>query len=194
LGRSGVPEAWTRYVQACLADAGDTFATISMLELAQYAVNKLLADGDVMSMAHGLELRFPLLDVDLIRAVLATPGAAKRNKDATAGKPLLTGSVRNFPFDLVNRKKQGFTLPLARWLRKGLRDERQAFMQPLVEDMGLQAGAVEAVWRRFDASNGGQEWLRAWLLYALGGWLRQNAGSTACAFNDDGMCKRPALA
>jgi asparagine synthase (glutamine-hydrolysing) len=178
LGRTGVPEAWTRYVQACLVDVADVFAAISTLELTQYAGNKLLPDGDVMSMAHGLELRFPLLDVDLIRAVLATPEAAKRNKNTAAGKPLLTGAIRHFPFDLMSTKKQGFTLPLAHWMRrKGMRDERQAFMKHVVEELGLQYVAVDAVWRRSDASSGGQEWLRAWLLYALGGWSHQNSSS-----------------
>jgi hypothetical protein len=78
----------------------------------------------------------------------------------------------------MSTKKQGFTLPLAHWMRrKGMRDERQAFMKHVVEELGLQYVAVDAVWRRSDASSGGQEWLRAWLLYALGGWLHQNSSS-----------------
>ena len=170
LGRSGMPAEWSCYAADRVAKSLDTFGALSVLELAQYAGNKLLVDGDVMSMAHGLELRFPLLDVDLINCVLATPGGQKRNRGRSAGKPALTQGVNNFPMDLMNPRKQGFTLPLQQWLRRGLRDERESVTTDLVQGFGLERVAVDATWRRLDVSRDRQEWLRAWQLYALGNW------------------------
>jgi asparagine synthase (glutamine-hydrolysing) len=178
LGRSGVPTEWSCYAADRIVKTLDTFGAVSMLELAQYAGNKLLVDGDVMSMAHGLELRFPLLDVDLIHCVLATPESQKRNRSRLAGKPALAQSVNNFPTDLMSRRKRGFTLPLQRWLHQGLRDERQSVAMALVQDFGLVRAAVDATWHRLDMSQSRQEWLRSWQLYALGNWRRQDAPFT----------------
>lgn len=175
LGRSGMPPEWSDHMAGRIAKSLDTFGALSAFELAQYAGNKLLVDGDVMSMAHGLELRFPLLDVDLINCVLATPGTEKRNRRRSVGKPALTQAVKNFPMDLMSRKKHGFTLPLQQWLRQGLRDERESVTAELVEGFGIARPAVEATWHRLDASRGGQEWLRAWQLYALGNWHRRHS-------------------
>ena len=49
-------------------------------------LNTLLRDSDVMSMAHGLELRVPLIDHQLADKLLALPGAWKLDSDMP--KPL----------------------------------------------------------------------------------------------------------
>ena len=54
-------------------------------------LNTLLRDSDVMSMAHGLELRVPLIDHQLADKLLALPGAWKLDGDVP--KPLLVGAL-----------------------------------------------------------------------------------------------------
>ena len=49
---------------------GSAQAKVSMLEACWYMRNQLLRDADWASMAHGLELRVPLVDVPLWRAVV----------------------------------------------------------------------------------------------------------------------------
>lgn len=181
LGRQGVSREWIDYAAARVADTLDTFGAISTLELAQYASNKLLVDGDVMSMAHGLELRFPLLDVDLIRSVLGTPQGLKVAQGRPAGKPALTSSVAQFPTDLMKRRKQGFTLPLEQWMRRGMGDDFRSLFTELVVDLGLERPAVERTWRRLEKSRHGHEWLRAWQLFSLGCWYRHSVESSAIA-------------
>ena len=70
-----------------------------------------------MSMSSGLELRFPLLDVDLIRAALNTPEEHKKMGGETGQKKALSMAVPNMPIDLIDKKKRGFTLPINQWMK-----------------------------------------------------------------------------
>ncbi len=59
------------------AAALDPINRVSYLEARCYMLNTLLRDSDVMSMAHGLELRVPLIDHQLADKLLALPGVWK---------------------------------------------------------------------------------------------------------------------
>ena len=107
------------------ARAFDSINRVSYLETRCYMLNTLLRDADVMSMAHGLELRVPLIDHQLADKLLAMPGAWKM--DSQTPKPVLVRALKGkLPNEIVHRKKQGFTLPFERWLRENLRPEVQA--------------------------------------------------------------------
>jgi asparagine synthase (glutamine-hydrolysing) len=98
----------------------DPINRVSYLEARCYMLNTLLRDSDVMSMAHGLELRVPLIDHQLADKMLALPGSWKL--DSHTPKPLLIAALKGaLPNEIVHRKKQGFTLPFDRWLRENLR-------------------------------------------------------------------------
>ena len=174
LGESAMPEAWIQQISSQLEGMPDRFSEISLLEISHYAGNKLLPDGDVMSMANGLELRFPLLDVDLIRAALSIPASQKTPRKGVANKPALTAAIQNFPFDLVNKQKHGFTVPLKLWIQDKLGDDIRAVLNDLTDNIGLDAKTVRSTMAQAERANGGQAWLRVWLLYSLGSWLRAN--------------------
>jgi hypothetical protein len=57
----------------------DPVNRVSYLESRCYMLNTLLRDADFMSMSQGLEVRVPLIDHQLAKAVLALPGAWKLN-------------------------------------------------------------------------------------------------------------------
>src|SRR6185369_12021906 len=106
----------------------DPINRVSYLEARCYMLNTLLRDSDVMSMAHGLELRVPLIDHPLADKLMALPGTWKL--DEKMPKPLLVGALKGaLPDEIVDRKKQGFTLPFERWLRENLRPEAEAAVQ-----------------------------------------------------------------
>ena len=80
----------------------------------------LLRDADVMSMAHGLEVRVPLLDQDVVELVARLPGEFKL--DAHRDKGLLVDAIGDvLPPAVTRRPKMGFTLPFQAWLRGPLR-------------------------------------------------------------------------
>ena len=66
----------------------DPVNRVSYLESRCYMLNTLLRDADFMSMSQGLEVRVPLIDHLLAKAVLALPGAmeTERNAQETAGR------------------------------------------------------------------------------------------------------------
>ena len=159
------------------AQSLDVINRVSYLEVRCYMLNTLLRDADFMSMAHGLEVRVPLIDHRLVQRMLALPGSWKL--DAVTPKPLLVRALEGqLPEKVVRRRKRGFTLPFEHWLREDLR--------PTVEDTlsGIGDGALgtmisqsaaRQVWEDF--LRGRTSWTRPWSLYVLQCWCQQHISS-----------------
>ena len=155
----------------------DPVNRVSYLEARCYMLNTLLRDSDSMSMAHGLEVRVPLIDHQLARRVLALPGSWKLN--ARTPKPMLVHGLRaELPNEIVRRPKHGFALPFEHWLRDALR--------PVVEESLRKIGdgvlgtliserAVRNVWQDFVA--GRTSWSRPWSMYILQRWCERHLSS-----------------
>ena len=80
-----------------------------------YMQNQLLRDSDVMSMAHGIEIRVPFLDRDFVNLVLSIKSDVKYA--GLLPKQLLIDSFKNLlPEPVWNRPKMGFTFPFAQWM------------------------------------------------------------------------------
>lgn len=103
---------------------------VTALESAWYLRNQLLRDADWAGMAHSLEIRTPLVDVDLFRAVTpllnSTHPPGKRTLAVVPSSPL--------PDEILKRKKTGFAIPVRRWLMK---DQKSASLE-----RGLRAWAL----------------------------------------------------
>jgi asparagine synthase (glutamine-hydrolysing) len=81
----------------------------------------LLCKADKMTMAHGLELRVPLLDHLLVEHVWRLPDRMKLAGGVS--KRILRQAARGrVPPFVLARAKEGFATPTARWLRTGLYD------------------------------------------------------------------------
>ena len=79
----------------------------------------ILLCNDKMSMAAGLELRVPFLDLELMRFVERIP--ASRRVRPRQPKRLHKRAMRKLlPPEIVNRKKHGFATPYDDWLRASL--------------------------------------------------------------------------
>jgi asparagine synthase (glutamine-hydrolysing) len=148
----------------------DPINRVSYLEARCYMLNTLLRDSDVMSMAHGLEVRVPLVDHCLAEKLFALPGECKLSE--TSPKPLLLRALgRSLPPQIVQRRKHGFVLPFDHWLQGEIRGEvDQAFRgiesNPLAAV--LSPAAIRQVWANFLA--GRTSWSRPWSLYVLCRW------------------------
>lgn len=148
----------------------DPVNRVSYLESRCYMLNTLLRDSDVMSMAHGLEVRVPLIDHKLAEKLFALPGNWKL--DAGTPKPLLVGALHGeLPDQIVHRRKRGFTLPFEHWLRDELHAGVEATLRnipggPLASV--LNAPAILKIWQDFHT--GHTSWSRPWALYALQRW------------------------
>ncbi len=91
------------------------------LDLQTYLPDDLLRMGDRMSMAHSLELRVPFCDHHLLAFALAVPAAMRLSGWRLKGfmRRALTSVL---PRPVLSGAKQGFRVPLARWLREELRE------------------------------------------------------------------------
>lgn len=80
-------------------------------DYAEYLPGGILVKTDRAAMANSLELRAPFLDVDLVNFVLSLPSEFKI--DANSDKKLLRSSYKSYiPKEVIQRKKQGFGMPL----------------------------------------------------------------------------------
>lgn len=93
-------------------DISQRHLQLTGLEAAWYMRHQLLRDSDWAGMAHGLEIRVPLVDMELWRGVLSllkTP--LKPNKtDMALCLP------KALPDPIIHRPKTGFSIPVEQWL------------------------------------------------------------------------------
>jgi asparagine synthase (glutamine-hydrolysing) len=136
-----------------------------------YLPGDLLVKMDIAAMHCGLETRSPLLDHEVIEFCAALPVEYKVQNGV--GKWLLKKiAERYFPPDLVHRRKMGFGIPLAEWLRGPLRHlledtlrTRQA-MDPL-SPIVIESTLDEFFQKNLDPSS------RLWALLMFGLWRTQ---------------------
>lgn len=145
---------------------------VAYAELTGYLRDLLLVDADVMSMAHGLELRVPFLDLDLVELAGSLPADFLRPQQGRS-KPLLRAAVAPWlPAAASHLPKQGFELPFARWLRGPLRDLIETGLASA--GTALERHAVQATWQGFLRRPAGPAWSRCLALASLGHWLARN--------------------
>jgi asparagine synthase (glutamine-hydrolysing) len=82
-----------------------------------YMQNQLLRDTDVLSMAHGLEVRVPFLDEDF-RQLVQSISPDIRFNTYQPKKILLDSFDKLLPEAIWKRPKMGFTFPLQEWMSK----------------------------------------------------------------------------
>ncbi len=149
-------------------DATTLAGQVARLETRIYLGSQLLRDLDVMSMAHGLEVRVPFVDHELLDAVWPDLGA---HPSLMRNKRLLHETLeRPLPSAAVNRPKQGFTLPFAQWMAGDLQPFVRSGMAHLVDSGWIAPGAPDATWGAWQ--RGAAHWSRPWALGMLGEFLR----------------------
>jgi asparagine synthase (glutamine-hydrolysing) len=99
------------------------------VDFKSYLVDNCLVKVDRMSMACSLEARVPLLDHELVELAFALPPRLKVQGRQT--KPLLKRvAARHVPRDCVYRPKEGFSIPIKKWLRHELRPLMEGLLDP----------------------------------------------------------------
>lgn len=150
----------------------ELYSKISIAEMSGYMQNVLLRDSDQMSMASALELRVPLLDIELVKLVLSIPDVHKKG---VGSKPLLVAAVSDLiPPSFFDRPKMGFVLPFDGWMRHELRDFCAQHLNNLADRAEFEGAAIRDLWQAFLDRKKGVSWSRLWTLVALGHWLEKN--------------------
>ena len=101
------------------ADTDDHLSSILYTDIKTYLPGDILVKVDRMSMANSLETRAPLLDYRVVEYAAQIPAALKLH--GKEKKYILKNAFeRMLPDDVLYRKKMGFSVPLAQWLRNEL--------------------------------------------------------------------------
>jgi asparagine synthase (glutamine-hydrolysing) len=107
------------------ADCEDALGRAQYADLNSWLPGRMLVKVDRASMAHGLEVRPPLLDHRFVEWVLGLP--RQEHLQGFEGKRLFKRALEPLvPAELLYRRKQGFSMPLASWLRQDLRERAEA--------------------------------------------------------------------
>jgi asparagine synthase (glutamine-hydrolysing) len=98
-------------------------------DLSLYLADDILVKVDRMSMATSLETRAPFLDADVMELAFSMPGDFKiRNGDR---KWILKRAMAGLlPERILNRKKEGFSIPMKNWLRVELQPLMRTLLAP----------------------------------------------------------------
>ncbi len=161
-----------RYAETAGAEP---LARLQDVDLGIYMVDDLLVKTDRSSMAHSLETRVPFLDQKVAEFAFSLPrplrvrGFAKKRLLRQALAPLL-------PKEVVGGRKQGFSVPVAAWLRGPLEPfAREVLSAANLESQGcLDPATVRGV---LDAHATGREDLsrQLWGLIAFTLWFDRYA-------------------
>jgi asparagine synthase (glutamine-hydrolysing) len=156
-------------------------ARLQDLDLGIYLVDDLLVKTDRSSMAHSLEARVPFLDTEVADLALALETRQKVRGLST--KRLLRRAVEPLvPNEIVRGRKQGFSIPVAAWLRGDLEPFARDVLSPeTIERQGCLR--PEAVTRVLDEHVSGREDLsrQIWGLLSFTLWFDRYAREPATA-------------
>jgi asparagine synthase (glutamine-hydrolysing) len=151
----------------------DPLAQQQYVDIKTYLVDDILTKVDRMSMATSLEVRVPLLDHRLVEFALGLPPHLKLHRGTT--KLILREAMKGrLPEAVLDKPKEGFSIPLKHWLRGPL--------QPLMADLlandsilrrGYFAPQTVSVWMDEHLSGRANHSHRLWALMVLELWHRQ---------------------
>jgi len=156
------------------ADAAGRRNAASVVDMRTQLPEEFLMMTDRFSMAHSIEARVPFLDHEFVELCLSIP--ASRRFDDEDYKYLLRQAIADLlPEELLTAPKRGFVLPIADWLRGGLRGlvetllgrdrlQRQGIFKPSLYDE-----VVRPFFSGGDATRPVQIW--ALLMFQLWHWV-----------------------
>ena len=135
-----------------------------------YLAEDILVKVDRASMAASLEVRAPFLDPELADFILRLPTNQKLH--GLTGKYLLRRLMSGrIPEELISRRKQGFGMPIALWLRESLQPLVRHYLSPgaLASEPLLDEVAVNTVVQQHLAGSH-DHGTRVWLLLQYAMW------------------------
>jgi asparagine synthase (glutamine-hydrolysing) len=154
--------------------SGDAVVDVMLeVDINTYLVDDLIAKIDIATMAHSLEARSPLLDHELMELAASIPADMKVR--GSQKKWILREALRGWlPDEILDRPKQGFSVPESDWLRTDLAGfARDVLLDRASLDRGyFDERAVRGLIDRH-AAGADVEARRLWSLLVLELWHRE---------------------
>ena len=164
----------------CLAKQDHWLSALQYLDFKHYLPLDILTKVDRMSMAHSIEARVPLLDHKLVEFAATIPPELKLQGGST--KHIFKQALRGIlPDSVLDRRKQGFAVPLGQWFRK----EPKGFLHDLLlSDRGRARGIFNSAYieKMLGMHHSGRHLdLELWTLISFELWCRRFLDSPAVA-------------
>lgn len=153
----------------------ESIGNILRTDMSLVLANDMLTKVDLMSMAHGLEVRVPFLDYRLVNFIVSLPDDYKINRSIR--KRILQDTFRDvLPTELYNRPKKGFEVPLLKWFRKELKSlimDDLLSEKTIVEQGIFEYKEIEKLKLQLMSSNPQDVHARIWALIVFQWWWRK---------------------
>jgi asparagine synthase (glutamine-hydrolysing) len=165
-------DAGAAAARALSQPAGDWLDAVQYCDLNAYLPQDILTKVDRMTMAHSVEARPPLLDHRLVEFAATVPAHFRLHGGTT--KYLLKRAMRGIlPDHIIDRQKQGFAVPLSRWLRNDLATfARDVLLSNTARQRGLFR--LDYVERLLQLNERGRNLdLQLWTILSLELWCRR---------------------
>jgi asparagine synthase (glutamine-hydrolysing) len=152
------------------ADAGlDDVATMQLVDINTWLPGDILVKADRATMAHGLELRTPFLDREVM-AVASRLARAEKTAAATTKFALREAVGGLLPQAAAERRKLGFPVPVGHWFRGELAGYAEQVLGEARTEEWLDKRAVLGMLRRFQAGDPEVPWRHIWALVVFSLW------------------------
>lgn len=155
--------------------SSDPVSKAQYIDIKTYMTEDILVKVDRMSMAHSLEVRAPILDHKLMEYAATLPSHLKLNNNES--KYIFKKiNEKRLPADILYRKKQGFRIPLASWVRGELKEYiyQTLFGSQSVQSNYLNPSYVDKIWRSHQSGINDHS-SQIWNLFIFELWRKQFA-------------------
>ncbi len=189
LGLASEPMTERRHIEDALTTVlpdweyeGTVVSLSCLLDMRVYMINQLLRDTDATSMAHSLELRVPFVDEEVAYFArtcnddhkLFAGGGSGSEYDRSGAKGVLIHALRDvLPPPLLSARKQGFFVPLHRWL--------QTDLKPVVDELccpealvrrGIDPELLARSWQAYHGTPTEDNFRELWAVLVFELWCR----------------------
>lgn len=158
-----------------IKNRGDLFNFLGLKDMLSYLPGDILAKVDRASMHVALESREPFLDPELIAFAFTIPDHLKISKEGE-GKYLLRKVLGKYITpELMNRPKQGFTVPIADWLHGFLKVEiiDMAHDSEFFDKFKLDKNYFSVILKSFFEGEHKYNSYFIWFVYCLYKWFKK---------------------
>ena len=153
------------------ANTADPLSRIQYVDIKTYLTDDILVKVDRASMAHSLEVRAPILDHKLMELAASIPSSLKLR--GSSGKFIFKKALeRILPENVLQRRKMGFAVPLAKWFRSELKDFAYSAIFARNQSAFLNEETVKQVWREHQGGLRDRS-TELWTLLMFRLWERQ---------------------
>jgi asparagine synthase (glutamine-hydrolysing) len=147
----------------------DDVATMQLIDINTWLPGDILVKADRTAMAHGLELRTPFLDREVM-AVASRLARAEKTAATTTKFALREAVASLLPQEAAERRKLGFPVPIGHWFRGELSGYADQVIREARTEEWLDKRAAIDVLRRFRAGDADVPWRQVWTLVVFSLW------------------------